>query len=309
MMARTTEQAARTSCPNPRRESWFDASLYPFESKYARLEAGEMHYIDEGRGAPILFVHGTPTWSFLFRKQIRALSGRYRCIAPDHIGFGLSEKPPAFEGTPQAHARNLAEFAGKLGLENITLVVHDFGGPIGLAFANAHPEKVRRVVLLNTWLWETRSEKSARQVDKLLRSWLGKFLYLRLNFSPRFLLRQAFADKKYLPPAVHRHYTRVFPDKPSRCGLLRIGQSLMGASDWYEEQWEKLEALAGKPFLIIWGLQDQFLKPAYLEKWKARLPEAEVIELDCGHFVTEEQPGEVAEAVGRFAASVENYGP
>lgn len=283
--------------PELRREKWFDAGLYPFESKYLALEAGAMHYIDEGAGEIILFVHGTPTWSFLFREQVKALSGRYRCIAPDHIGFGLSEKPPSFDGTPPAHARNLAELADRLGLENITLVVHDFGGPIGLGFANAHPEKVRRVVLLNTWLWETRSEKSARQVDSLLNSWLGKFLYLRLNFSPRFLLRQAITDKKHLPRAVHRHYTRVFPDKQSRYGLLKIGQSLVGASEWYAEQWEKLEAIAGKPFLIIWGMQDAFLKPAYLEKWKARLPQAEVIELDCGHFLTEERPEEVAKAM------------
>lgn len=294
----TTPHSLQAGCPAKlRRESWFDASLYPFQSNYISLKAGEMHYIDEGQGGPILFVHGTPTWSFLFREQVKALSGQYRCIAPDHIGFGLSEKPPAFEGTPQAHARNLAELVERLGLENITLVVHDFGGPVGLAFANAHPKKVRRVVLLNTWLWETRSEKSARQVDKLLHSRLGKFLYLRLNFSPRFLLRQAFSDKKLLSQAIHRHYTRVFPDKRSRYGLLKIGQSLVGASDWYAEQWEKLDAVTHKPFLIIWGMQDTFLRPQYLEKWKGRLPEAETVTLDCGHFVTEERPEEVAKAI------------
>ncbi|MCB0596118.1 MAG: alpha/beta fold hydrolase [Lewinellaceae bacterium] len=301
MKVKTTEQllaAGRHS--NLRRESWFDPNLYPFQSNFVTVEAGQMHYIDEGEGTPILFVHGMPTWSFLFRDQIRTFSGSYRCIAPDHIGFGLSEKPPSFEGTPQAHARNLAELVGRLGLENITLVVHDFGGPIGLAFANAHPKKVRRVVLLNTWLWETRSENSARRVDKLLNSWLGKFLYLRLNFSPRFLLRQAFADKKNLPRAVHQHYTQIFPDRQSRYGLLKIGQSLVGASDWYAAQWEQLEAIAGKPFQIIWGLQDEFLKTEYLEKWKARLPQAEVITLDCGHFLTEERPGEVTTAISHF---------
>ena len=117
--------------------AWLDRSVYPFAHSYARLEAGTMHYVDEGEGETLLFVHGTPTWSFLYRDMIQALSKNHRCVAIDHLGFGLSEKPEKFSGLPEDHAENLAAFIKKLDLRDITLVVHDFGGPIGLGAGGA----------------------------------------------------------------------------------------------------------------------------------------------------------------------------
>ncbi len=101
-------------------------------------------------------VHGTPTWSFMYRHLIRDLSPRYRCIAPDHLGFGLSDRPAGWSYRPEDQARNLARLIETLGLKDLTLVVHDFGGPIGLAYALDHPENVRRLVLFNTWMWSFR---------------------------------------------------------------------------------------------------------------------------------------------------------
>src|SRR5690349_10562936 len=132
---------------------WLDRQAYPFTPRRLKLAAGTVSYLDEGRGDPLLFVHGTPTWSFEYRHLIRALAPRHRCIAPDHLGFGLSERPADLPYTPEAHARVLAEFVDKLGLGRFTLVVHDFGGPIGLPLALDHPERVRGLVLLNTWMW------------------------------------------------------------------------------------------------------------------------------------------------------------
>ena len=118
------------------------------------LRDGEMHYVDEGSGPPILFVHGTPTSSYEFRHLIAALAQRFRCIAPDHLGFGQSSRPRAFAYTPEAHAAVLNEFVERLGLNGITLVVHDFGGPIGLPLAvRSEAGRVQRVVLMNTWAW------------------------------------------------------------------------------------------------------------------------------------------------------------
>jgi len=114
-------------------QKWLDTKEYPFSSNYLETQWGKIHYLDEGKGETILFVHGTPTWSFLYRNYIKELSKNYRCIALDHLGFGLSDKPKNFPGTPQLHSENLKALIDALQLKDITLVVHDFGGPIGLS--------------------------------------------------------------------------------------------------------------------------------------------------------------------------------
>ena len=179
-------------------QSWIDTTLYPFENRFLQLETGNMHYVDEGKGETILFVHGTPTWSFLYRDFIKELSKENRCIAIDHIGFGLSEKPDSVPGTPEWHAQNLSEFIKKMNLQNITLVVHDFGGPIGLAAGIENNDRINKVVLFNSWLWATKQNQEAQKIDKLINSRLGKFMYLNMNFSPKVLLKKGFANKKNL---------------------------------------------------------------------------------------------------------------
>ena len=164
-----------------------------------------MHYVDEGKGDVILFIHGTPTWSFLYREYVAELSKRHRCIAIDHIGFGLSEKPENFDGKPQSHSKNITEFIEKLKLKNITIVVHDFGGPIGLSSAIQNHDNIKQVVMFNTWLWETKSNPTAQKVDKIINSRIGEFLYLRMNFSPKFLLKKGIYDKKQLSKKNHKH--------------------------------------------------------------------------------------------------------
>lgn len=280
--------------------SWLDHEIYPFESHYLDVPGGKLHYIDEGEGDVLLFVHGTPTWSFLFKDQIKELRKNYRCIALDHLGFGLSDKPTDFPGTPQAHSKNLELLAEHIGLENVTLVVHDFGGPIGLGWALRNPEKIKRLVIFNTWLWETVSNPGAQKIDRILNSWLGKFMYLRLNFSPKVLLKQGFADKKKLERKVHRHFVRPFPNASSRMGLLRIGKSLLGSSDWYQTQWEQLERLEKLPKLLLWGMEDSFIQPEFLERWKERFPGVKVVPFKSGHFPMLEFPDGVSKQIRQF---------
>src|SRR5262245_53355037 len=131
--------------------SWLDRDAYPFQNRYLPTRYGRVHYIDEGQGEPILFVHGTPTWSFEYRHLVRSLRRTHRCIALDHLGFGLSERPADFGYRPEDHAETLREFCDGLGLDAFTLVVHDFGGPIGLPLALAG--HARRLVILNSWMW------------------------------------------------------------------------------------------------------------------------------------------------------------
>jgi pimeloyl-ACP methyl ester carboxylesterase len=135
--------------------AWLDRAAFPFAARNLALHDGRIHYIDEGpEGADslLVLVHGTPTWSFEYRHLIHALRPRHRVIALDHLGFGLSDRPAAADYRPEAHARRFAEFVEALGLPRFTLVTHDFGGPIALPFAAAHPDRVAGLVLFNTWL-------------------------------------------------------------------------------------------------------------------------------------------------------------
>lgn len=281
-----------------------DAAQYPFASHYLPLEAGRLHYLDEGQGEPVVFVHGTPEWSFLFREPIRALAPTHRCIAPDHLGFGLSDKPPGWTYHPRDQAQHLERLlVDHLDLRDITLVVHDFGGPIGLGFALKYPERIRRLVVLNTWLGATNADAGARRIDAVLRSWLGRLLYLRLNFSPRVLLKQALAEPKKLPKAIHAEYLKPFPHPADRWGLLRTGQWLVGASDWYAAQAAVLaERLGHMPTLLLWGVRDAFVGETWLRRWQEALPTARTVRLDCGHFGPEEMPTETVAALRRFLA-------
>ena len=279
---------------------WIEDYLYPFDSNIMELSAGKMHYIDEGKGETLLFVHGTPTWSFVYRKLIKELATDYRCIAIDHLGFGLSEKVDGFSGKPEDHSANLAEFIQRMNLRNITLVVHDFGGPIGLGAALQMPDRVNKVVLMNSWLWATKEDPAAQKVDKIVNQWLGKFMYLSMNFSAKVLLKQAFSNKSLLTKEVHQHYLNPFPDKASRRPLLQLAQALVGSSDWYQTQWENLHQLADREWLILWGMKDPFLGATYLERWRNRLPFAKISELDSGHFVQEEKAEEVISAIRDF---------
>ena len=281
-------------------QDWLDTTAYPFEHHYLQLEAGNMHYIDEGEGDVILFVHGTPTWSFLYRDYISALSKNYRCIAIDHIGFGLSDKPESFAGNPADHSANLTALIERLNLKEITLVVHDFGGPIGLSSAMDWPDRIKQVVLFNSWLWATKDNPKAQKVDKILNSGMGKFLYLSMNFSPKVLLKKGLYDKKSLSRKEHKQYVRPFPDRASRRSLLNIGKALVGSSDWYQSQWENLDKIESKPWLILWGNKDEFITPDYLETWKKRLPDAEVETFECGHFLQEEKSNETIQSIQAF---------
>ena len=267
---------------------WLDPNEYPFKHRYFDSPDGKIHYIDEGKGDPIVFVHGTPTWSFLYRNYVKSLSSKYRCLAIDHLGFGLSDKPKDFIGTPETHATNFSRWVEALKLEKFTLVVHDFGGPIALSYAIDNPEKISRIVMFNTWLWETKTNKDAIKIDKILHNFIGNFLYLNTNFSPKYLLKKAFFNQKKLVSHIHQHYKKPYKSRHDRYGLLKLGKSLIGSSDWYEEQWKQISNIKHIPFLILWGVKDQFIKKEELLKWKNSLENAKLIEFNCGHFVQEE---------------------
>lgn len=270
--------------------NWLDRSMYPFAPHYLDLPMGRMHYVDEGQGAPVLMVHGTPTWSFLYRHLIQGLSQQYRCIAPDHLGFGLSDKPAGWTYRPADHARNLYTLIEHLGLRDITLVVHDFGGPIGLSYAIEHSENVRALVLFNTWMWSLTGDPSAERVNSFVRSFIGKFLYTRMNFSARMLIRAFWGDKSKLTRAIHRHYIKVFQTPQDRQSTWVLARELLGSSGWYDQLWHQRDRIKDKPALILWGMRDPAFKQPDLARWRTVLPFAKTVTFaEAGHFVQEEE--------------------
>jgi len=280
--------------------AWLDSELYPFQPQYFKTEAGNIHYVDEGEGDVILFLHGTPTWSFLYRSFIKTLSEKYRCVALDHLGFGLSDKPLHFEGTPEAHAKNLLEFIEGLDLQKITLVVHDFGGPIGLGAAFKNPDRFKNIIAFNTWLWETKNNTLALELDGFLKKEETKKAYLEDNYSVNVLLPNAFAKNKIPPKNILDHYRGPFPDKNSRQALYKIGLSFVGSSDWYQAQWNKLNEIKDKNWLFLWGMKDPYFSSEVLNTWLVKLPEAKVERFQCGHFIQEEETQATIHSIQQF---------
>lgn len=281
---------------------WLDRSEYPFTSKFSYIDGYKLHYIDEGVGNVILFVHGTPSWSFDYRNIIKALSKSFRCIAIDHIGFGLSDKPEHYDYSTINHSRTLEKFIEKKQLSDFTLVVHDFGGPIGLNFAIEHPDMVKRLVILNSWLWSSKTDPDYIKLSRLLRSPILPFLYKYLNFSPKFILPKSFGDHK-LSSQTLKQYTKPFAHKTQRNGALAFAKSLLNDQDWFEELWNHKKSIASKPTLLIWGIKDPVIKPHYLDKFKSAFGNAQVIRLEtCGHFPQEEEHAKVSKAIWDFVS-------
>jgi haloalkane dehalogenase len=266
------------------------------------LADGEMHYVDEGSGPPILFVHGTPTNSYEYRHLIASLSTRFRCVAPDHLGFGESSRPPSFAYTPEAHARVLKEFVERLGLQDITLVVHDFGGPIGLPLALDASSRVRRLILMNTWAWPVDDDPRMTRPAKFIGGAIGRFLYRYANASLRLIMPSAYGDKKKLTREIHRRYLNVFRDRDARVLVLHaLAKSLLGSRAHYQSLLDRIERLRDVPVLIVWGMKDSAFQPYQLERWRTLLPAAQVEMIEgAGHWPHEEEPARVAAAIERF---------
>jgi pimeloyl-ACP methyl ester carboxylesterase len=269
-------------------------------SHFVALRHGRMHYIDEGTGPVILFVHGTPTNSYEYRHLVAALSSTYRCIAPDHLGFGKSDRPRTFAYTPEAHAENLREFVDALGLDRFTLVVHDFGGPIGLPLALSG--RAERVVIMNTWAWPLDDDPKMARGARFIGGGVGRFLYRYANASLRLIMPSAYGDKRKLTKEIHRRYLDVFRDRDARVLVLHaLAKSLLASRAHYQSLLDRIDTLKQMPVLIVWGMKDSAFPPYQLERWRALLPQAGIVQIaGAGHWPHEEEPDAVARALQGF---------
>ncbi len=281
--------------------SWLNRAEYPFESHYFQTAAGRLHYIDEGRGSPIVMVHGNPTWSFLYRQLIQQLRTDYRCLAVDHLGFGLSDKPIGWSYLPADHAANLTALIDQLGLQQITLVVQDWGGPIGLWYAVHHPQNVARLIIMNTWAWPVNRDWYYIAFSGFMGSPLGRWLIRRHNFFAKSVMVQAYGDKRKLTPAVHEQYLRALPTPQDRTGSAVFPKQIVGSTPWLAQLWNNIAVLQDKPALIVWGMKDIAFREKELKQWQRTFPQARSVRLPTvGHYVQDEAPAELAAAVGPF---------
>ncbi|SNZ00598.1 alpha/beta fold hydrolase [Flagellimonas pacifica] len=266
-------------------KSWLDKNEYPFKSNYFDLPIGKMHYVDEGTGAPIVFVHGNPGWSYEFRKSIKELSKTNRCIAADHIGFGLSDKPFDWNYLPKNHADNFERFINHLKLDKFVLVVNDWGGPIGLSYAVNNPERIKHLMITNTWMWSVKNNPSSKRFSNFAGGMIGRFLIKNFNFFGKVIIKNCLGNKKYFDPAIYKHL-----EKPNdRKGCWTFPKQIVESDDWVHSLWQKRNNIRDLPKSFIWGMKDFAFSEKDLKTWIEEFKPETVIKLDdVGHYPYEE---------------------
>jgi haloalkane dehalogenase len=274
-----------------------DPRLYPFESRWFDSSRGRIHYIDEGSGPPILLCHGNPTWSFLYRDIIVALRDRFRCIAPDYIGFGLSERPAGFGYKIDEHAQLVGEFVDHLGLDGYLYMGQDWGGPIGLAVAVERADRVRGIILGNTWFWPA-DTLSTKAFSRIMSSPPLQYAILRRNF---FVERLIPAGTEKRPSdAVMAHYRAVQPSPAARLGVAEMPKQILAAHPLLARLAREVPAkLGAKPALLVWGMKDFAFRPGpTIPRMRATFPDHVLVELPkAKHFIQEDAPDQIAAAI------------
>ena len=278
--------------------------LYPFASHELRLEGLRYHYVDEGSGRPLLFVHGNPTWSFHWRRLIEALRGRFRAVAPDHIGCGLSDKPQDYPYTLARHIENLVQLVEHLDLSDITLVAQDWGGPIGLGAALARPERFSRIVLFNTGAFPPPYVPPRIRICRT--PLLGTLAIRGLNLFLRAALVMTVEDRSCLTPAVRAGILAPYDSWANRVaidGFVRDIPLTRRHPTWrtLADIEAGLPSLADRPALFIWGMRDWCFRPQCLERLIESFPNAKVHRLEtAGHWVMEEAHDRILTLVQGF---------
>lgn len=273
----------------------FSRVEYPFPAYWLELEGARMHYVDEGArdAPPVVMIHGNPTWSFYYRRLIQALKDSHRVIAPDHVGCGLSDKPQDYPYTLTQHIANLEQLLTSLELTDITLVVHDWGGPIGMGYATRRPENIRRLVLFNTAAFYV---DAVPWVLKLARSpVIGALLVRGFNAFARGALRWGASRPERFTPAIRAGYLAPYDSWRHRVAIYRFVQDIpISRSHPSRATLDQIEArlsrLRDHPALILWGADDfVFTTKDILPQWRRHLPQADVHVLeDAGHYVVED---------------------
>lgn len=270
--------------------------LYPFESRWFESSVGRIHYVDEGQGRPLLMCHGNPTWSFLYRHVIRTLRDRFRCVAIDYPGFGLSDHPGGYGYTAREHAGVVGELVRELDLRDLVVMGHDWGGPIGTSVATSDADRVFGLVLGNTWFWPP--DRRARIFSKVMSSRpLQRAILNRNLFVERIL---PSGTSRELSPEEMEHYRRVQPTPEARTGVAVFPRQIVDATPLLAELERAVpRELGSKRVLITFPMRDlAFPAKQTIPRMRQAFSDVEVVELrDAKHYFVEDAPDEVARAV------------
>ncbi len=271
--------------------------LFPFESRWFASSVGPVHYIDEGSGPPLLLLHGNPDWSFLYRKIVLALRDRFRCIAPDYPGFGLSVHPERYGFTPAEHAVVVGELVADLDLRDMVVMGQDWGGPIGMDVASRMPERVAGLVMGNTWFWPA-DGLMMNGFSLIMSTPPIQALITNQNFFVNQLMKRTL--KADLTDEEFNHYAAVVPTPESRKGIAVFPREIRGAEPWLAQLERRVAtSLADKPIVLVWGMKDPaFGRDQVIARWADTFPQATVIRLeDAGHYIQEDAPERIVDAI------------
>jgi len=283
--------------------------LYPFDSHFMDINGFKYHYVDEGAGSPVIMVHGNPTWSFYYRQLIQALSHQYRTIAVDHVGCGLSDKPTQdqYDYTLDCRISDLERFISRLELKDkITLVLHDWGGMIGIAYALRHLDRMDKIILLNTAAFFPPQGRPLPFRLKLIRHIkpFANVAVLGFNAFARSALFMATA--KGLSGDVKSGLLAPYNCPQNRIATLRFVEDIPlkptdPSYDTVKTVQNELHRLRKLPMLICWGMKDFVFTKVYLDEWCNRFPDAHVHTFeDAGHYVLEDAAEMVIDRIRKF---------
>lgn len=282
---------------------------YPFASHYLDLDGLKYHYLDEGAGEPVIMLHGNPSWSFYYRNLVKELKGAYRTIVPDHIGCGLSDKPAdsQYRYTLSQRVADLDRLIHHLDLpKKITLVVHDWGGMIGMVWAAQNPERLARLVVLNTAAFPLPSSKPLPLALRICRNTqLGAFLIQGFNTFARGAAWVG-CKRKRMSAELREVYCSPYDNWQHRVATLRFVQDIPLADedpgfDLVKLAEQSLARFTHVPAIIFWGEQDFVFDLHFLKKWQEHMPHAQVHSFpDCGHYILEDASSEILPLISQF---------
>lgn len=284
------------------RPAWVDDGLFPFESRFIDIDGHSVHYVDEGSGPTLLLLHGNPTWSFLWREVISALRTDFRCVALDYPGFGLSTAAPGYRYLPEEHADVVTGFVDALGLDGVTLVGQDWGGPIGLAAAQRRPGAFDRLVLANTWAWPVNGVLHFEAFSRIVGGLPMRFLVRQFN-----VLVDAFiptGHRRRTPTADEmNHYREALGTAERRQASAVLPGRVLGSRAFLADVEAGLADLAHLPTLIVWGDADIAFRSQERERLEATFPNHETVIVErAGTYVQSDAPEEFVAAVRGWAA-------
>lgn len=273
---------------------------YPFNPHFHEVKKDKLHYIDEGTGEVILMLHGNPTWSFFYRNLAKHFSRTNRVIVPDHIGCGLSDKPQDYDYTLENHIENTVSLIKKLNLKDITLIVHDWGGAIGMGVATRHPELITKMVIMNTAAF--RSMEIPWRIN-ILRNPMGEWFIRTFNGFAGPATTMAVTKK--LSPIVRQGFVLPYDNFESRIATAKFVRDI--PMDDKHPTYKILAGIEAKlkdlkvPTLILWGEKDFCFTMNFQKKWLDFFPAAKVITYpDAGHYLVEDKTSEVISEIETF---------